>query len=265
VSDDTNNEPTPLPRRLLLLAVLTAACEKRLEEPSPTAATDAPQRRPEPSAAPIVVEVYTDLVCPWCFIGTERLDRAIAASGLGARVVVRHRAFLLQPDTPEEGTDIRAYLQAKTGREPTEMFRRVEAVAKESGIPLDLSKQPRLYPTIRAHALLRRAAERGTDRALERALFRTYFLDGSDLTNLSTLVSLATQHGFSEADARRIVNDPAGHTAVRQEARQASARGITGVPYFVFPGGRTLSGAQSEQALLAALTESTPSPVPATR
>jgi predicted DsbA family dithiol-disulfide isomerase len=262
VSDDTDNEPMPLPRRLLLFAVLTVACEKRLEEPSPTAA---PQRGPEPSATPIVVEVYTDLVCPWCFIGTERLDRAIAASGLATRVIVRHRAFLLQPDTPDEGIDIRAYLQAKTGREPTEMFRHVEAVAKQSSIPLDLSKQPRLYPTIRAHALLRRAAERGTDRALERALFRTYFLEHSDLTTVSTLVTLATHHSFTEAEARRIINDPADLTAVREEARQATARGITGVPYFIFPGGRTLSGAQSEQALLAALTESAGSPVPAAR
>lgn len=208
--------------------------------------------------SPIVVDVYTDLVCPWCFIGTERLDRAIAASGLGERVVVRHRAFLLLPDTPDEGTDVRAYLQAKTGRDPTEMFQRVETVARESGIQLDLAKHPRLYPTIRAHALLRRAAERGNERALERALFRAYFLDGTDLTNVSTLVALATQHGFSEAEARRIVSDPAELAAVRNEARQARARGISSVPHFVFPNGRTLSGTQSEPALVAALTESAP-------
>jgi predicted DsbA family dithiol-disulfide isomerase len=256
VSDDAKTTKlVPFPRRYVLpslLVVWAAACEGRRAEPRPTAVSAGPV---DVTTAPVVVEVYTDLVCPWCFIGTERLDRAIAASGLGARVVVRHRAFLLQPDTPDEGTDIRAYLRAKTGREPTEMFQHVEAVAKESGIDLDLSRQPRLYPTVRAHALLRRAADAGAQRALERALFRTYFLEGRDLTDLSALVGVATQHGFSDAEARRIVQDPAELAAVREEAQQAGARGVRGVPFFVFPGGRTLSGAQSEATLLAALKE----------
>jgi hypothetical protein len=76
-----------------LLAVLLVGCESRRAEPAPTASASAS------TEAPLVVDVYTDLVCPWCFIGTERLDHAVASSGLGARVVLRHHAFLLQPDT----------------------------------------------------------------------------------------------------------------------------------------------------------------------
>lgn len=230
-----------------LFAVLLAGCEGRRAEPAPPASASA---RAE---APLVVDVYTDLVCPWCFLGTERLDHAVASSGLGARVVLRHHAFLLQPDTPDEGMDIATYLRAKTGREPAELFGRVEAAARESGIALDLSKQPRTYPTARAHALLRRAAERGTQRALERALFRAYFLEGTDLTKTSALVAIAAQHGFTEDEARRIVDDPGELGAVRAEAEESSRRGVRGVPFFVFPGGRSLSGAQSEQTLRAEL------------
>ena len=233
-----------------LLLTSLAACDSRRAEPSGPAAPAS-----APVSQPIVVDVYTDLVCPWCFIGTERLDRVIAASELGPRVVVRHHAFLLNPDTPAEGIDVAAYLRAKTGREPAEMFGRVEAVARASGIALDLSRQPRLYSTIGAHALLRRAGERGAQRALERALFRAYFLDGTDLTNLSALISIAAQHGFSEDEARRIAEDPSELAAVREETQQGAARGVRGVPFFVFPGGRTLSGAQSEETLRAALAE----------
>lgn len=237
-------------------AVLLAACESRRAEPAPTASASAS------TEAPIVVDVYTDLVCPWCFIGTERLDGAVASSGLSARVVLRHHAFLLHPETPDEGTDIGAYLRAETGREPAEAFRRVEAVARESGIALDLSKQSRLYPTARAHALLRHAADRGTQRPLERALFRAYFLAGTDLTNTAALVAIATQHGFTAEEAERIVEDPRELVAVRAEAQESARRGVRGVPFFVFPGGRSLSGAQSEETLRAALAQATQASTP---
>lgn len=248
-------------RRVLLLAalgLLVAGC--RAVERSPSGAGRAPAV--EAAAEPIVVEVYTDLVCPWCFIGMERLDRAIAASGLEGRVVVRHRAFLLQPDTPEEGVDVAAHLRAKIGRDPAEMFARVEAAARESGIALDLSAQPRIYPTVRAHALLRRAEERGTQRALERALFRAYFVEGVDLTQLSALYAIAAAHGFTEEEARRIVEDPAELAAVRREAGEAARRGVRGVPFFVFPDGTRFSGAQSEETLRAALVQAARSSTP---
>lgn len=240
-------------RLLLVIATLLAllpACDARRPEPSVPASSE-----PAPTSQPLVVEVYTDLVCPWCFIGTEALDRAIASSSVGPRVVLRHRSFLLNPDTPDEGVDVVAYLRAKTGREPAEMFGRVESVARQNGIPLDLSKQPRIYRTIGAHALLRRADERGTQRALERALFRAYFLEGKDFTDVNALVAVATQHGFTEEEARRIATDPAELAAVREESREGAMRGVRGVPFFVFPGGRTLSGAQSEETLRAALEQ----------
>lgn len=208
---------------------------------------------PPPPAQPIVVEVYADMVCPWCFVGTDRLDQAVAQSGLGNRVVIQHKTFLLNADTPAEGIDVAQMLRAKTGREPAELFARVEAFAKESGIPLDLSKQPRQYSTVRGHALLRHAAKKGTQRGLEQALFRANFLEGKNISDEATLISLATPHGFTAAEVTRIVNDVQELAAVRAEAQAASSAGVTGVPFFVFPGGQKLSGAQPTETLRQAL------------
>lgn len=236
----TARHRSPVSRRAVLgvAAVLLAGC------------------RATPPAKPIVVEVYADMVCPWCFVGTERLDQAVAQSGLGQRVVVQHKTFLLSPDTPDEGVDVAQMLREKTGREPAELFARVEAFAKESGLPLDLSKQPRQYPTVKGHALLRHAAAKGTQRALEQALFRANFLDGKNISDEATLIGLAAPHGFTADEVKRIVNDPQELAAVRTEAQAASRAGITGVPFFVFPDGQRLSGAQPVETLRQALLAS---------
>lgn len=243
-------------RALVVLAsllALTTACTDRVPEPTAKEQTKAPAA--EPAEQPIVVDVYTDLICPYCFIGTERLDQAIAASGLGARVKLRHHAFLLQPDMPAEGVDVSQYLRERTGKEASELFGPVEAMAKESGIALDLSKQRRSYPTTAAHALLRRAEAKGTQRALERALFHAHFIEATNIADPAVLARVAAPHGFSDDQVRRIIADPAELTAVRAEASEGSRRGIRGVPFFLFPGDKIVQGAQSVATLRAQLEE----------
>ena len=202
-----------------------------------------------------MVDVYTDLVCPWCFIGTERLDKAIVDSSLADRVVVVHHAYLLNDAVPPEGIDVAAHLREKTGRDPATMFAKVEAVAKESGIALDLSKQTRMYSTIPAHALLRAAANkpRGVQRALERDLFRAHFQQQQNISDVGVLSSLAAPHGFTDAEVKAIVADDGAAQQVIADARQASRDGVRGVPYFTFNGASPLSGAQPEAALVAAI------------
>ncbi|MBX3260530.1 MAG: DsbA family oxidoreductase [Labilithrix sp.] len=238
-------------RGLFVLATFLAflvSCDGRRAEPTVRESSAL-----APGTQPIVVDVYTDLICPFCFIGTERLERAIAAGGFQERVMVRYHAFLLQPDMPAEGIDVRSYLRERAGQEASEVFSPVEAMARESGIPLDLSKQTRSYPTIAAHALLRHAEAKGTQRALERALFHAHFLHASNISDVAVLVALATPHGFTEEEVRRIVTDPTEVAAVRRDAEAAARRGVRGVPHFVFNDGRILQGAQSEETLRAAL------------
>ena len=117
------------------------------------------------------VELYADIVCPWCFIGSARLDRVLAAWVGEAEVI--HRAFLLRPDAPAEGIDVPEMLRQRTGRDPKQLFASAEAAARESGLALDLSKQPRMFPTARAHTLLRHAEEKKTQHARLRRAARS--------------------------------------------------------------------------------------------
>lgn len=201
---------------------------------------------------PIVVEVYADLVCPWCFIGTERLEKVLAESPNGARVQVKHRAFQLDPSTPPEGTDVAAMLEQRYGRPARELFAPAEAQARSSGLALDLSKQPRSYNTAAAHALLAKAEAKGTQRELKRALFRAHFVEAKNVSDVAVLTELATKHGFSADEVAQAVRDTSAVAVANDEAR---ARGVTGVPYFVFCGGKAVSGAQPESVLRDAIAE----------
>src|SRR5689334_18662338 len=112
------------------------------------------------------VDVFSDVVCPWCLIGTRRLSQVLSAWEEPLEATVRHHAFFLDPSTPAGGLDLQAMLRKKYGVDPQTMFGRVEAAARETGIQLDLSKQAFIYPTVRAHTLIRHAAEKGTQHAL---------------------------------------------------------------------------------------------------
>jgi predicted DsbA family dithiol-disulfide isomerase len=195
---------------------------------------------------PLRVEVFSDVVCPWCFVGAERLERVLGELGL-ADAAVTYRPFMLDPKTPLAGRNVQEDLRRKYGADPAVLFARVEAAARESGIPLDLTRQPFMYPTDRAHTLVRHAAAKGTQRALVRAMFRAYFLEGRNIADAAVLVPLAVAHGLDEAEAGRLIEDPAELTTSRQQAAEAIRKGIRGAPFFVFNGAVALSGAQPER------------------
>lgn len=202
----------------------------------------------------VTIDLYSDLVCPWCFIGSERLEHVLAAHA-GPPPLVRYRPFLLQPSTPAEGIDIPDMLRRKYGVDPAVMFARVEAAARDSGIPLDLSRQPRSYPTERGHTLLRHAGERGTQRALARALFHANFIDARNIADLDTLADVASAHGFTAAEVRTLLTDETELALTRTEVGQAHRLGIRAVPFFVFADRLAVSGAQPESVLRDALAQ----------
>ncbi len=196
----------------------------------------------------IDIVVVSDVVCPWCLIGVTRLDQMLA-SRTDVRANVRFHPFLLDPTTPDEGEDLRERLERKYRMSAGQMFARVEAAAKESGIPLDFEKVRRSVPTIRAHTLIRLGEEGGQSGALKRALLRAYFLEGRDVSQLDTLVDIGVAHGLSEDVLRARLDDPGELAATRALAREASEQGVTGVPFFVFDEKLAMSGAQSVEML----------------
>lgn len=201
----------------------------------------------------MVIDLYADLVCPWCYIGSERLDQAVA----GTDVEIRHKPFMLQPGTPAEGVDIPEMLRKKYRADPAQMFARVEAAARESGQTLDLSRQPRSYPTARAHTLLRHAAARGTQRALARALYQANFDEGRNIADVGVLAELAAPHGFTAAEVESLLTSEAELAATSAAVLEAAQLGIRGVPFFVFAGKLAVSGAQPVAVLREALAEAT--------
>jgi predicted DsbA family dithiol-disulfide isomerase len=198
------------------------------------------------------VLVISDVVCPWCLIGTERLHQALAQRP-AVESDVEMAPFLLDAAVPAGGQDLRERLRKKYGADPEAMFGRVEAAARASGIPLDFRKVTRWSDTIGAHVLIERARDKGTQVALARDLFHAYFLEGRDLSDPDVLARVASAHGFETDEALALVADGKERDAVKTAAREASQQGVSGVPFFVFGGKYALSGAQPVDVFLQAI------------
>jgi predicted DsbA family dithiol-disulfide isomerase len=203
--------------------------------------------------AELPIDLFTDVVCPWCYIGFNRLEQARPTSG--EAVSIRHHPFLLDPSTPLEGVSIADMLRAKYGVDPKTMFLRVEVAARESGLELDLSKQPRMYPTLRAHTLVRLAREKGNEHALVGSLFRAYFDEAKNISDPSILIELGASHGLDAGEIERAVDDEAELERTKVEAREAVELGIRGVPFYVFDKRFAVSGAQPIELLSRAMDE----------
>lgn len=203
--------------------------------------------------SPIKIDVFTDTVCPWCLVGVRRLDQAVAGLGPDVAVDIENHPFYLDPDTPPEGHDVGEMLREKYGRDPREMWARVEGEAKASGIDLDLSQQPRTFPTQKGHTLVRLARDRGTQHALANDIAWTYFMDHRQINDDAVLVEIATRHGFTAEEARQLINDPDELGTTHELALAAAQQGIRGVPFFIFDNRFALSGCQPQEVFERAL------------
>ena len=198
-------------------------------------------------ARTIKIDLFTDTVCPWCLVGSERLDQAIAALPADVVVEVENHPFYLDPNTPEEGVVVADMLREKYGRDPKEMWARVEGEARKSGIDLDLSQQPRSFPTRKGHTLVRLAKQKGTQHALANAIAWAYFMDHQLINDDEVLAGIAEQHGFSRTEALQAVRDERELAITHQLAIAAAQQGIQGVPFFVFDNKFAVSGCQPQE------------------
>lgn len=199
---------------------------------------------------PVDIDMYSDFLCPWCYIGAERVVQILEGYSFTQPVRVHHRVYLLSPDLGEEGVNIAEDLRRKYGRDPAEMFARVEQAAHAGGLPLDLTKMERRYPSVRAHALTLHAAAKGNQDLFKRALYRASFVEARNIHDVDVLVEIATQYGFTEPEVRDIAASRAEHDAVMRQAMQAFSVARTGVPFFIFNEARAVSGAQPEEVLV---------------
>ena len=216
------------------------------------------------SALPI--DVVSDVVCPWCYIGATRLEQALSELGPSLEAELCYHPFELDPSMPATGELLADKLRRKYGVDPRTLWGRVESAARDSGLALDLSRQTMAYPTTAAHTLLRHAHPRGTQRGLMFALFRAYFDDALDIADPEVLASLATGYGFAHEEAVQLVTSAVELDLTREQARSATSGGIRGVPFFILGGRVAVSGAQTVSVLKAAIHEAlslqTPSELP---
>jgi len=203
----------------------------------------------------IKIDVWTDVVCPWCLIGSARLDRAIAELPPGVSVEVENHPFYLDPNTPSEGYDVAEMLRQKYGREPKAIWARAEEQAKLSGIDLDLSQQPRTFPTQKAHTIVRLAKAKGTQHELANAIAWAYFMDHRQVNDDEVLADIAAEYGYTREDALNEMRNPRELEESHQLAIWAAQQGIQGVPFFIFDGKFALSGAQPQEVFAAAFAK----------
>ncbi len=193
------------------------------------------------------IDVFTDTVCPWCLIGSVRLDKAIAALPPDVEVDVENHPFYLDPNTPPEGYVVADMLRAKYGRDPKEIWARAEREAKASGIDLDLSQQPPTYPTAKGHTVVRLARVKGTQHALANAIAEAYFLEHRQINDDQVLAEIASRFGYSREEAMQVLNDPDALGTTHDLAIAAAQQGINGVPFFVFNQQYAMSGCQPQE------------------
>lgn len=201
------------------------------------------------------VKIYSDLVCPWCFIGKRRLERALETSGYANRAHVIWLPFQLNPTMPKSGMDRRVYLDAKFGGAEVRraMEERVAKAGEMEGIEFAFDRIERTPNTFEAHRLNWFAQQRGKQDDVAEALFHAYFTEGRDIGDGQTLVEVATEAGLARDAVRQFLMSDLGIEEVRAEEGAGHRMGIRGVPYFVLNGTYAISGAQPPDIFVSAL------------
>ena len=211
----------------------------------------------------ISIDVVSDVVCPWCYIGKRRLEAALAQWGQqhpDVTPVVYWHTFMLNPDMPPEGVDRQAYLDQKFGGRAHEVYDRVKTAGHEVGLNFAFERISRQPNTVVAHSLVAASEPGEAQNRLVEALFEAYFMAGRDLTEASELMDVAESAGMDRAQAQAHLQNAALHSQTIESDQAAREMGITGVPFFIFNRRVGISGAHEPEVLLRAMAQSLEAP-----
>ncbi len=201
------------------------------------------------------IDIFSDTICPWCFIGKRRLERALAERPQ-PDLTIHWRAFQLNPDMPAGGMDRSQYLELKFGgaSNAEAIYDQVRAAGESEGIDFAFERMKRTPNTIDSHRLIRHAANaapqgQGRQDAVVQALFDAYFLRAEDIGDPEVLAAAAAEAGLDAEETRAFLASDAEAEAVRAEDKSARQAGISGVPCFIFNGQHALAGAHAPEVL----------------
>ncbi|MDR4470443.1 MAG: DsbA family oxidoreductase [Nitrospira sp.] len=203
------------------------------------------------------IEVYSDVICPWCYVGKRRLERALASWNGSLPPKIHWRPFELNPTMPREGIDRRRYLEAKFGGASAAraIYDQVTAAGAAERIPFAFDRIQSTPNTFTAHRLIWWAGQHGKQDKTVETLFRRYFLEGGDIGLSSALASIAAEAGLDRVATESFLESSDGVEKVKEEEETGRRLGIRGVPYFVFNGSHALSGAQPPEQFVATFRE----------
>jgi len=197
------------------------------------------------------IDVISDTVCPWCYIGKRRLERALSLRPQMS-FDVRWRPFQLDPSTPPEGVDRKSYIERKFGS--SEKIKPIHTAllkaGEDEGIPFAFEKITRTPNTINSHRLIRWSHSMGVQDAVVELLFRRYFVDGADIGQISTLIQIGADAGMDAELVEELMNSDADRENVEREDSLARKIGIEGVPTYLIGGKSLVSGAQDAEMLV---------------
>ena len=198
----------------------------------------------------LTIEIFSDVICPWCFIGKRRLDKALLGE-TGDDVALRWRPYQLYPGLPPQGRDRRAFIRRRYGAapDPTQIPGRIREEAEQEGLELRYDLITRLPNTLLAHRLMELAALRDCQDALAEALFVGYFCRGEDVGDTDTLLNIGVQAGLDGQESEQVLAGDFGLAEVKQQLQRAPDVGVAGVPGYLLGGGFLLPGAQSVDTL----------------
>jgi len=194
---------------------------------------------------PLSITVYSDVICPWCYVGKRRLEAALQAPGMPAPIHLSWRPFELNPDLPPAGVERRVYRARKFGAARSAAIdARMLTTGREVGIQFAFERMQRTPNTRLAHRLIWEADRQGRQEAVVERLFHGYFEGGLDIGRTEVLADVAAEAGLEAEGTRRALADPDSLEAVRDLEQQGYAMGIQGVPFFILLAKYAISGAQ---------------------
>ena len=193
----------------------------------------------------ITLDIISDPICPWCYIGKANLDRALESAPDHPFEIEWH-PFQLNPGMPLGGVDRAEYLEAKFGgkAKAVEIYARVEQAARDAGLAIDFSSIKTMPNTLNAHRLIHWAGLEGRQTAIVAALFRAYWREGRDIGDAATLTDIAEAAGMDRALTQRLLATVEDAEAIKARDIHARERGVTGVPCFIIGNQYVVSGAQ---------------------
>lgn len=202
----------------------------------------------------IPVDVISDVICPWCYIGKRRLEQAIAAYQGQHEIEVSWHPYQLNPTMPKAGISRREYRSRKFGswQRSQELDANVSAVGEAEGLRFDFERMERTPNTADAHRIIWLAGQHGLQDAVVEAMFQAYFTEGRDIGNQETVIEVATDVGLNRQTVSALLESDDGTDAIATGKKRSSLHHVSSVPFFIVNDDIALSGAQESNTFLAA-------------